>query len=150
MAEVEQNPLDRSRARVSCEAPIARRGDERNGVRPKEAEPPIRVLGGYIAPTGKSIFSRPQRWRDRVRVPYRKVSGNSYRVPVTAERVHAEFVQSEVVALLLQRRPVKWANVRGPTVPPRPRLVRKTFGRICGIRLVVDVRALNAYCHLGP
>ena len=34
---------------------IARRGSERNGVRPKEAEPPSRALGeGYFAPTGRT------------------------------------------------------------------------------------------------
>ena len=52
VADVEQNPSDRSRARVPCEAPVARRRNERNGVRPKEAEPPLRVLGGCITPTG--------------------------------------------------------------------------------------------------
>ena len=53
VADVEQN-ASHSRARVSCEAPIARRGNERNRFRPKEAEPPLRVLGGYIAPTGRT------------------------------------------------------------------------------------------------
>ena len=55
VVDEEQNPSDGSQARVSCEAPIARCGSERNGVSPKEAEPPLRVLGeGYFAPTGRT------------------------------------------------------------------------------------------------
>ena len=47
VADVERNPLDASQARGPYEAPIARRGSERNGLR--GSEPSIRVLGnGYI------------------------------------------------------------------------------------------------------
>ena len=103
VADVERNPLDASQARGPYEAPIARRGSERNGLCLRGSEPPLRVLGkGYIEgpPTGSTAALRPQGWRERVRVPYRRVSGNSGRVPVPAGRVHAEFVRSEVAALL--------------------------------------------------
>ena len=53
VADINHNPSDESRARVSCETPIARRGNELNILCPKEAEPPLRVLG-YIAPTGRT------------------------------------------------------------------------------------------------
>ena len=103
VADVERNPLDASQARGPYEAPIARRGSERNGLCLRGSEPPLRVLGkGYIEgpPTGSTAALRPQGWRERVRVPYRRVSGNSGRVPVPAGRVHAEFVRSEIAALL--------------------------------------------------
>ena len=55
LADVEQKPSDGSRARVPREAPVARRGSERNGMRPRESEPPLRDLGeGYAARTGRA------------------------------------------------------------------------------------------------
>ena len=44
---VRQKPSPRAMRSANCT-----RRNERNGVRPKEAEPPFRVLGGYITPTG--------------------------------------------------------------------------------------------------
>ena len=43
---------------------------------------------------------------------------------------------------------MKWVNVRGPTVSPRPRLVRKTFGRIC--ETLVGSRRSSAKRVLSP
>ena len=40
---------------MPCQAPIAQRGSERNGVRPKQADTPLRPLGkGCLAPTGSA------------------------------------------------------------------------------------------------
>ena len=103
VADVERNPLDATQARGPYDAPTARRWSARNGLCLKGSEPPLRVLGkGYIEGplTGSTGAFRPQGWRERVRIFYRRVSGNSGRVPVPAGRVHAEFVRSEIAALL--------------------------------------------------
>ena len=116
VADVERNPLDATQARGPYEAPIARHGSEQNGLCLRGSEPPLRVLGkGYIEgpPTGSTAALRPQRWRERIRGPYRRVSGNSGRVPVLAGRVHAEFVGLEVAALLYHGHPVKMGRRPG-------------------------------------
>ena len=103
VADVERNPSDASQARSPYEAHIAQRGGERNVLCLRGSEPPLRVLGkGCIEGplTGSTAALRPQGWRERVRVPYRRVSRNSGRVPLPAGRVHAEFARSEVAALL--------------------------------------------------
>ena len=78
VADVERNPLDATQARGPYEAPIARHGSEQNGLCLRGSERPLRVLGKSIiegAPAGSTDALRPQGWRERVRVPYRKSFG---------------------------------------------------------------------------
>ena len=59
---------------------------------------------------------------------------------------NAQFVRSEVTALVKQGFLVKWADVRGPAGPKRPRLVLALSVEPSKPRLVMDARPVNEIC----
>ena len=149
VADVARNPSDGSRARRPYEAPIARRGSERNRFclrglnlryefwervtlrgHPQEAQLLSGLKGGASAfeflteeYQGTAVQSRTGRTRPR-------------RVRTVG-----------IAALLYHGRPVEWADVRGPTVPARSRLVLPISVESAKFRLVIDARARNEYCR---
>ena len=79
--------------------------------------------------------------------PYRPDAfpGTSY--PNRIPKEHAEFVRSEMTALVRRGCLVKWADVRGPSGPKRPRLVLALSVEPSKPWLVIDARPLNETCR---
>ena len=68
------------------------------------------------------------------------------RIPPT----FASFVDAEVQALVERGCVAKWADVRGPGGPPRPRLVMALSVEETKPRLIYDARPLNKRCKRVP
>ena len=60
---------------------------------------------------------------------------------------HAEFVRTEMQALITRGCVVKWADVRGPEGPARPRLIQALSVEETKPRLIYDARPLNKVCR---
>ena len=59
---------------------------------------------------------------------------------------HAEFVKAEMKSLVARGCIVKWADVRGPAGPSRPRLIQALSVEETKPRLIYDARPLNQRC----
>ena len=82
--------------------------------------------------------------------PYRRGGFSGTSLPNRIPQAHADFVRSEVAALVKQGYVARWADVRGPTGPARPRLVLPLSVEPSKPRLVIDARAPNERCHHAP
>ena len=98
---------------------------------------------------GVSVFEfliEPYRGTSR-EAPYRTDAFPGASYPNRIQKEHAEFVRSEVIALVRRGCLVKWADVRGPSGPKRPRLVLALSVEPSKPRLVIDARPLNETCR---
>ena len=82
--------------------------------------------------------------------PYRREAFPGTSLPNRISQAHAEFVRSEVAALVKRRCLARWADVSGPTGPARPRLVLPLSVEHSKTRLVIVARALNECCRHIP
>ena len=82
--------------------------------------------------------------------PYPRDAFTGASLPNRIPKDHAEFVRSQVATLVKRGCLAKWANVRGPTGPARPRLVLPLSVEHSKPRLVIDARALNECCRHVP
>ena len=79
--------------------------------------------------------------------PYRPDAFPGASYPNRIPKEHAEFVRSEVTALVKRGCLVKWAHVRGPAGPKRPRLVVALSVEPAKPQLVIDARPLDETCR---
>lgn len=63
---------------------------------------------------------------------------------------HAEFVSTEMRTLITRGCVVKWADVRGPAGPARPRMIQALSVEVTKPRLIYDARPLNKVCKRIP
>ena len=82
--------------------------------------------------------------------PFRREAFQGASLPNRIPPDHAEFVRSEIAALVKRGCLVEWAEVRGPTGPARPQLVLPLSAEPSKPRLVIDARALKECCRHVP
>ena len=152
VADVLRDPLAGGVRRLPWEAPTHDAGVNGAGFVPSclnyscdfwdkvvlQNHPQLVQLLSYLK-HGVSVFeflTEPYRGTSR-EAPYRPDAFPGASYPNRIPKEHAEFVRSEVTALVRRGCLVKWADVRGPSLSVEPSKPR----------LVIDARSLNETCR---